>query len=98
MVVMSPDATEGRGEPELLAGSSLAEVHQLPDGGVGGVLHDRARAPVLDGQFAGETQIGAVEADERGGQLLEAVQLVDQFVHRKVPVAGEGDDVAVVAV
>ena len=54
--------------------------------------------PVLDAQLAGETQIGAVEADEFGCHLLEGVEPVDQFVHRKIAVAGEGDGVAVDAV
>ena len=53
---------------------------------------------VLDAQLSSEAQIGAVEADECGGHLLEAVELVDQLVDGKVTVAGEGDDVTIVAV
>jgi hypothetical protein len=44
---------------------------------------------VLDAQLSSEAQIGAVEADECGGHLLEAVELVDQLVDGEVTVAGE---------
>jgi hypothetical protein len=73
----------------LLAGPSFAQVHELPDSGVGVAVDDLAHVMVLDAQLSSEAQIGAVEADECGGHLLEAVELVDQLVDGEVTVAGE---------
>jgi hypothetical protein len=45
-----------------------------PGGWVGAAVDDGADVPVLDAQFSGEPQVGAVESDELGRHLLDAVE------------------------
>jgi hypothetical protein len=48
------------------------------------VLHQLLTLVALDADFAGETQVGTVEADELGCDLLGAVQVLDELDGRQV--------------
>ena len=72
----------------------MTEVHQLPDRVLGDVLiDDLAALVVLDPDLAGETQVGAIEAEELSGGTLDPVEGLDHPVAGKVPVPGEGHHV-----
>src|SRR6266568_7217599 len=52
----------------------LAQVHELPTGGVRVTVDDGVQAPVRDAQLASESPTGAVESDEPGRHLPGTVE------------------------
>jgi hypothetical protein len=88
---MSAPIKNSRCVPEVRLG--VAEVRELPDRVLGGVLIDDLGAlVVLDPDLARETQVRAVEAQQLSGSALDALQTLDHPDLRQVLVTREGHE------
>src|ERR1700683_3139772 len=78
--------------------SRAPEVHQLPDRLVRELLDERAGAAVLHPALAAEAQVGALEADQRRREPLDAVDAFDEPGAGKDVLDRVGQHIAVVPV
>src|SRR6267154_4231919 len=76
----------------------LAEIHQLPYGMVIESLHAHVLLKFLDRDFAVETVIGAIEANDLGDQALDERRSIGEHGLQNCLLPLEGGDIAHIAI